>query len=183
MPRLFIAVPIPVKMKDKLLSLKLNIPGARWVDRDQLHLTLKFIGEVKDQSLNDIRDNLSEILMEKFLLKIKGVGFFPPGNSPKVLWAGLEKQPELTRLRNKIDTNLNSLGIKRGGGKFRPHITLARLKSSNISRVLEFLKVNNPFLTELFQVKEFSLYSSRLYPDGAVHSLEAVYPLVKSINN
>jgi len=177
MPRLFIAVPIPEVIKNKLLSLKLNISGARWVDKDQLHLTINFIGEVEDQSLKDIRDNLSEVLMGKFLLKNKGVGFFPSGSSPKVLWAGLEKQPELIRLRNKIDTNLNSLGIKRGGGKFSPHITLARLKNSNISLIRDFLSTYSTFETESFLIDKFRLYSSKLYPRGAVHSIEDEYYL------
>jgi RNA 2',3'-cyclic 3'-phosphodiesterase len=175
MKRLFVAVPIPDQIKEALLNTKTNIPGARWIDKDHLHLTLKFLGEVDGQNFRIIRDSLSEIIIEKFLLKIKGVGFYPPGNFPKVLWAGVENQPQLTILRNKIESNLYSLGIKREGRKFKPHITLSRLKNSQVSRVSEFLSTFSSFKTESFLINEFRLYSSKLYPRGAVHTIEGIY--------
>ncbi|MCK5675174.1 MAG: RNA 2',3'-cyclic phosphodiesterase [Spirochaetales bacterium] len=182
MYRLFIAVPIPDHIRSSLLQLRVNIPGAKWTQEDQLHTTVKFIGEVDGQMFRDIRNKLSEIKIEQFPLQITGVGSFPPGNSskrssPKVLWAGIEDLILLTRLRNKIESTLNELGIKREGRKFSPHVTLARLKKSNSHGVVEFLSGHSAFKSESFGVEEFRLYSSKLLPGGAVHNIEAVYPL------
>ena len=182
MYRLFIAVPIPDYIKNSLLQLKVNIPGAKWTQEDQLHITLKFIGEVDGQVFNDIRKILSEIKMDQFPLQIKGVGYFPPGNfhkrsAPKVLWAGIEDVVLLTRLRNKIESTLNECGIKREGRKFNPHITLARLRNSHPNSITEFLSAYSTFKSDSFGVGEFRLYSSKLLPGGAVHNIEAVYSL------
>lgn len=182
MYRLFIAVPIPDHIKNKLLSLEVNISGAKWTHEDQLHITLKFIGEVNGQIFRDIRNKLSEIKMDQFLLQIKGVGYFPPGNfhkrsAPKVLWAGIEDAVLLIRLRNKIESTLNECGIKREGRKFNPHVTLARLRNSHSNSVAEFLSAHSTFKSKKFNVGEFRLYSSKLLPGGAVHNIEAVYPL------
>ncbi|MCK5153077.1 MAG: RNA 2',3'-cyclic phosphodiesterase [Spirochaetales bacterium] len=177
MYRLFIAVPIPSQIKRNLLQLRSNIPGAKWTLDDQFHITLKFIGEVDGQVFSDIRNKLSEIIMDKFLLQIKGVGYFASGKLPKSLWAGLEESQQLIRLKNKLERSLYLCGINREGRKFRPHVTLARLKNIQINSVSNFLFSNDNFTTENFIIDEFRLYSSKLYPHGAVHNIEAVYSL------
>lgn len=182
MYRLFIAVPIPSHIKSSLLQLRVNIPGAKWIPEDQLHITLKFIGEVDGHVFKDIRNKLSEIKMDQFPLQIKGVGYFPPGNSskrsvPKVLWAGIGDLIYLSRLKNKIESTLNESGIKREGRKFNPHVTLARLKNSHPQSITDFLSAYSTFKSDSFRVEEFRLYSSKLLPGGAVHNIEAVYPL------
>lgn len=177
MYRLFVAAPIPDNIKEKLLDLHLNIPGAKWTSGDQLHITLKFIGEVDGDLFKDIRSSLLEIKAHKFLLGIKGVGHFPPGSSPKVLWAGLNDKVPLIKLKNEIENTLEECNIKRESRKFSPHITLARLKNTHINRVKEFLSVYSTLRMEDFNVDEFRLYSSKLYSRGAVHNIEAVYPL------
>ena len=182
MYRLFIAVPIPDNIKNSLLRLKANISGAKWTQEDQLHITLKFIGEVEGQVFREIRNKLSEIKMDQFQLQIKGVGYFPPGSSskrsvPKVLWAGIEEITFLTRLRNRIEGSLNECGIKRESRKFNPHITLVRLKNSHFHNITDFLSIHSTFKSDSFPVGEFRLYSSKLLPGGVVHTIEAVYPL------
>ena len=182
MYRLFVAVPIPDHIKSSLLQLRVNIPGAKWTDGDQLHITLKFIGEVDSQKFIEIRDKLLEIRMDQFQLQIKGVGYYPPGNSskrnvPKVLWAGIGDPVYITKLRNKIENTFNELGLKREGRKFNPHVTLARLKNSHSLSIAEFLSAYTNFKSDNFRVGEFRLYSSKLLPGGAVHNIEAVYKL------
>jgi len=177
MYRLFIAVPVPENIKERLLELKLNIPGTKWTPEDQLHITLKFIGEVDNLSFKVIKDSLSEIKMGQFPLGFKGVGSFSTGKSPKILWAGLTDNSLLKQLRNKIESTLNECGIKREGRKFSPHVTLARLRNPNLHNITEFLSTRADFRSESFIVEEFRLYSSKLYPRGAVHTIEAVYPL------
>lgn len=182
MCRLFVAVPLPDNIKKSLLQLKVNIPGAKWSQDDQLHITIKFIGEVDGRIFHDIRNKLAEIDVDQFSLQIKGSGSFPPGNSskrsmPKVLWAGFDDITLLTKLRNKIESILAECEIKRKGRKFTPHVTLARLKNSHFHSIKDFLVVHSTFRSEIFNVEEFRLYSSKLLPGGAVHTIEAVYPL------
>ena len=187
MYRLFIAVPVPEPVKSRLMKLKLNIPGAKWTPSDQIHITLKFIGEIDGLTFSDIRQKLSEIKMQSFSIILKGVGYFPPGSfskrsGPRVLWSGLEDKENITKLRNKIENNLNKMGIGREGRKFHPHVTLARLKNTNVQKISEFISVYSEFLTEPFLIEEFRLYSSRLLSQGAVHKIEAVYQFIECRN-
>lgn len=183
MHRLFIALPVPEEIQESILDLRTNIPGTRWMGREQLHITLKFIGEVDSSKLRQIRDTLAEIRYDSFPLKFSGVGFFPPGgrgrhSSPKVLWTGVENPEELTGLRNKIERNLRNAGIPEERRKFSPHLTIARLKNPPESALGRFLSMNHSFCTDTFISKRFLLYSSILKPSGAVYTIEADYPLI-----
>jgi 2'-5' RNA ligase len=177
MPRLFIAVDIPEIIKDNLNSMSFGIPGARWVSADQLHLTVRFIGEVDGTLFRDIRDILDEVDFTSFNLQLKGVGYFPPRGTPRVLWIGLEKNEPLLLLRKKIDSCLKRVRVAPEGRKFAPHITLARLKNSPVHKIANFLSGNGLFSQEPFQVEDFKLYSSTLTPKGAYHKVERIYPL------
>lgn len=177
MPRLFIAVDLPEKIIANLESMAFGIPGAKWVAPDQLHLTVRFIGEVDGALFRDIRDILSEVSSASFSLQLKGVGYFPPRGAPRVLWAGLEKSEPLQLLRKKVESALIRAGVAPEGRKFSPHITLARLKNSPVQKIANFLSGNGLFSQEPFQVEDFKLYSSVLSPKGAYHRVERVYPL------
>ena len=177
MPRLFIAVDLPEKILDNLGSMAFGIPGAKWVAPEQLHLTVRFIGEVDGALFRDIGDILHEVSAGSFSLQLKGVGYFPPRGTPRVLWAGLEKSEPLQLLRKKIDSALIRAGVAPEGRKFSPHITLARLKNSPVQKIANFLSGNGLFSQEPFQVEDFKLYSSVLSPKGAFHKVERVYPL------
>lgn len=177
MPRLFIAVDLPEKILENLASMAFGIPGAKWVAPDQLHLTVRFIGEVDGALFRDIRDILNEVSAGSFCLQLKGVGYFPPRGAPRVLWVGLEKSEPLQLLRKKIDSALIRAGVAPEGRKFSPHITLARLKNSPVQKIANFLSGNGLFSQEPFQVEDFKLYSSVLSPKGAYHKVERIYPL------
>ncbi len=177
MPRLFIAVDIPESIKANLGTMAFGIPGAKWVAPEQLHLTVRFIGEVDGAIFRDIKNILDEVSMASFNLQLKGVGFFPPRGAPRVLWVGLEKNEPLLQLRKKIDTALMRLRIEPEGRKFSPHITLARLKKSPVQKIANFLSGNGLFSQEPFLVEDFKLYSSILSPKGAYHKVERIYPL------
>jgi 2'-5' RNA ligase len=177
MPRLFIAVDLPEKILENLASMAFGIPGAKWVAPDQLHLTVRFIGEVDGALFRDIRDILNEVSAGSFCLQLKGVGSFPPRGAPRVLWVGLEKSEPLQLLRKKIDSALIRAGVAPEGRKFSPHITLARLKNSPVQKIANFLSGNGLFSQEPFQVEDFKLYSSVLSPKGAYHKVERIYPL------
>ena len=177
MPRLFIAVDLPDTIKENLETMFFGIPGARWVALDQLHLTVRFIGDVDGTLFHDIINILEEVNIPPFDLQLKGVGHFPPRGAPRVLWVGLDKSELLQLLRNKIETTLLKIGLKHEKRKFSPHITLARLKNTHLQKVANFLSGNGLFSQEPFQVDDFKLYSSILTRKGAIHRVERVYPL------
>jgi 2'-5' RNA ligase len=175
MPRLFIAVDLPETIRENLTSMSFGIPGAKWVAPEQMHLTVRFIGEVDGALFHDIKDILDGISYAPFALQLKGVGFFPPRGAPRVLWVGLEKSDPLQVLKKKIDLALFRVGVEPDNRKFSPHITLARLKNSPVQKIANFLSGNGLFSQEPFQVEDFKLYSSILSPKGAYHKVERVY--------
>ncbi|MFC1837673.1 RNA 2',3'-cyclic phosphodiesterase [Thermodesulfobacteriota bacterium] len=177
MYRLFIAIDLPETIKKNLEAMFFGIPGARWAALDQLHLTVRFIGEVDGALYHDIKKGLEPVSIAPFDLQLKGVGHFPPRGAPRVIWVGLEKSEPLQLLRNKIDTALVKVGVEPEGRKFSPHITLARLKNTPLNKVTNFLAGNGLFRQDPFKVEDFMLYSSTLTRKGAIHSVERIYSL------
>jgi RNA 2',3'-cyclic 3'-phosphodiesterase len=175
MIRLFIAIDIPDSLCAMLHGMGRGIPGARPVSEDQIHLTLRFIGEVDGGMFRDLKEALAEVRATPFSLAVQGVGHFPPRGAPRVLWAGLSRSEELVLLRNRIERKLVACGLPAEQRKFAPHITLARLKDSPLRRVGEFLVGNSLFQSEEFPVESFVLYSSRLIKSSAVHTVEQQY--------
>ena len=156
-----------------------GIPGAKWVAPEQMHLTVRFIGEVDGGLFHDIKEILNDVNVAPFSLQLKGVGFFPPRGVPRVLWVGLEKSEPLQAMKKKIDLTLFRLGVEPDNRKFSPHITLARLKNSPVQKIANFLSGNGLFSQEPFLVDDFKLYSSILSPKGAYHKVERVYSLTE----
>jgi len=177
MHRLFVAIDLPPEIAAQLQGLCYGVPGARWVQPEQMHLTLRFIGEVDGGIFRDIKEGLGVIQSSPFFLQVKGLGFFPPRKTPRVLWAGVAPEEEVSGLRNRIENVLVGMGLEPEGRKYSPHITLARLHDTPIPRLGRFLAGNSLFATEPFPVSEFHLYSSQLTAKGAFHVIEASYPL------
>lgn len=177
MPRLFVAIDLPAAVTGRLSSLCCGLPGARWVGPDQMHLTLRFIGEVDGRELKRIREALSEVRCESFAMQLNGIGFFPPRGKPRVVWAGTSRNDLLVQLRNRVESTLVRSGLEPEGRKFSPHITLARLRNTPREKVAAYLTYNSMFTTEEFPVNEFLLYSSVLNSKGAKHYIEDAYPL------
>jgi 2'-5' RNA ligase len=179
MKRLFIAIDFPCEIKDSLANMCFGIPGAKWVSKDQFHLTLRFIGDTHEKLFLEILEILKDVNVSKFEITLKGVGYFPPRKKPNVLWVGIEESNELMYLKEEIESLLDELGISREPRKFYPHLTLARLKPETpLSKITEFLSSNNLFKTNAIPVTEFHLYSSQLFPSGAIHTKEASYSLL-----
>jgi len=177
MYRLFVAIDLPPDIAVQLQELCCGVPGARWVQPEQMHLTLRFIGEVDGGIFRDIKEGLAGIKSPEFSLQVKGMGFFPPRKTPRVLWAGVAPVEEVVALRNRIENVLVGTGLEPEGRKYSPHITLARLHDTPSVRLGRFLAGNNLFVTPEFLVSEFHLYSSELTSKGAFHTIEASYPL------
>jgi len=176
MIRLFVALALPDMVAHALLPLERSIPGARWMAREQLHLTLRFIGEVDGRDAAAVDDALAAITASRFTLTLKGVGEFG-GKNPHALWAGVEPNDALTHLRRKIETALQRIGLLAEAHKFTPHITLARLKAAPRERLMYFLTDHALYRSAPFEVDEFTLFSSVLTSDGSHYTPERVYPL------
>jgi len=177
MPRLFVAIDLPESIRQQLSSLCCGLPGARWVSPEQMHLTLRFIGDVDGRQLSLIREALAELPGVPFFLRLENIGFFPPRGNPRVVWVGIQKNEQLVQLRNRIESALVRTGLEPEGRKFSPHITLARLKNTPASRIGAYLVHNSFFATEKFPVNKFLLYSSVLNSKGAKHYIEEAYLL------
>ena len=178
MIRLFIAIDIPESIKIEVGTMGRAIPNARAVPIDQLHLTLKFIGEVEGSRFLDIREALQEIRLAKFSLALKGVGVFAPRGTPRILWAGVEPTQPTVKLRNTIEKTLAAIDIPRDKKKFTPHLTLARLNNCPGNRLHQFLAGNAFFQSSEFGIESFHLYKSQLTRKGALHTLASSYQLI-----
>lgn len=177
MIRLFVAIPIDPEIRRKLSGLGAMLPGARAVPEDQVHVTLRFIGEVDTGLFHDIRERMQELRSPPLQLSVKGTGHFPPRGKPRVIWAGIEPAGDVIILRNRVNSILSRCGIAPEQRKFHPHITLARLKNSSPKRVASFLAGNSLLQSPPFTVDRVQLCSSRLTANGAIHRVEASYPL------
>ncbi|OFZ13217.1 MAG: 2'-5' RNA ligase [Bdellovibrionales bacterium GWA2_49_15] len=169
--RLFIAIDIPEQLKQELALLKVPLKHARWTPLENMHLTLKFIGEVRSFEYQQIIKILEEIEHEPFNLVPKSVGHFANRNFAKVLWAGFEPSVSLDALASKIRKALKNFG-KDASQSFHPHITLARLDKVPIEQIVPFLQCYSMFSAASFPVESFSLYSSVPTPRGSCYTKE-----------
>jgi 2'-5' RNA ligase len=174
--RLFVALALPDVIADGLSVLQAGVPGAHWQTRDQLHLTLRFIGEVDGRDATAVDDALSVIDAPKFSLALKGVGEFG-GKTPHALWAGVRDKEQVSFLQRKIETGLQRAGLPAEPRKYLPHVTVARLRGSPRGRVMDFLTDHALFASPPFDVEAFILYSSVLTTDGSVYRAERAYRL------
>jgi RNA 2',3'-cyclic 3'-phosphodiesterase len=179
MPRLFVAIDIPERIKDDIAATYVALPGARWLDEARLHLTLRFIGEVPGDVADRIVNALRSVSGPSFSLTMKTVGFFPLRREPRILWAGIAESGELMRLQARIERCLTSIGIDPDARKFHPHVTVARLNGTRSHNVAQYVTHNSLFATEQFAVSAFHLYSSFLRKEGAHHEKTASYNLGK----
>lgn len=177
MPRLFIALDLPQSAREKLAEICYGLPSAAWLPPEQFHLTLRFIGEVDGEVFETLREALDGLRSPAFHLALKGIGHFPKRGEPETLWVGVPENQELTCLRNRVERLLVKRGVEPESRKFHPHVTLARVKDSRADWIGRYLIDNSLFALYEISVRAFHLYSSRLAPDGAVHTLEASYPL------
>ena len=174
--RLFVALSIPDAVAQRLLLLQGGVPGARWQSRDQLHLTLRFIGEVESRDMRALDDALAGIDAPAFDLQLHSVGQF--GNKqPHSLWAAARPNDLLSHLQRKVDSAIRRVGQPQDAHKFTPHVTLARLRHPDTDKIIEWLTQHALYTSEEFAVDGFHLYSSKLTSDGSIYRIEHSYDL------
>ena len=176
MHRLFVAIRPPEPIRDLLIDAMDESPDFRWQHDEQLHLTLRFIGEVDRPLADDIAAALTRIRAERFSLRIAGTGRFEQRNSGS-LWAGVEPKAPVTALASKIERTCIDLGLEPERRAFHPHITLARWKGRRTREIADFLQRTRGLASEPFGVTEFILFESRLSRHGAHYEEAASYPL------
>ena len=176
MHRLFVAIRPPDDIIDQLIDAMDDSPDFRWQDETQLHLTLRFIGEVDRPVANDIAAALSQIRSDRFELRVSGVGRFEQ-RSAGTLWAGVEPKAPLAALAAKIERACQSAGLTPERRAFHPHITLARWKGRRTREVESFLERRGALASEPFEADRFILFESRLSRHGAHYEQVASYPL------
>jgi RNA 2',3'-cyclic 3'-phosphodiesterase len=172
MLRLFTGIDLPPELKLSLSTLGAGLPGARWVDAGNYHITLRFIGEVNETMASDIDEALARINAPRFELALAGLGTF--GN--RQLWVGVERNDALVHLRDKIESALVRVGLEPEGRRYQPHVTLARLRGSD-AKLQTFIENNALYRALPFPVTHFSLIASYQTKAGSIYEDQADYRL------
>lgn len=176
MPRLFTALEIPHDAAMSLALLRGGLPGARWIDAENYHITLRFIGDVEGHVADEIANSLDRVSRPAFTLELSGVGQFG-GKKPHSIWAGVTPRPELIQLQAEIERICQRLHLAPDPRKFTPHVTLARLRNSQVVDVAHYLSTRGNFSTLPFKAKRFVLMSSRDSVGGGPYVVEESWPL------
>jgi 2'-5' RNA ligase len=178
MLRLFVGIPLPAQLRSELAILCAGLPGAKWVPEDNLHLSLRFIGEVGRGDAEDLHQSLQRVQVQPFAITVAGIGCFETGGRVRVLWAGVRKEELLQRLQEKVESAIVRCGHPPDRRKFRAHITLARFSNGGAGRVGGFVQAHNGFQSDPVPVDHFTLYRSHLGGDAPHYEALADYPLI-----
>jgi RNA 2',3'-cyclic 3'-phosphodiesterase len=176
MHRLFVAIRPPEHIIDLLVDAMDDSPEFRWQSEEQLHFTLRFVGEVERPVADDLADALGRVRADPFAIRLNGVGRFEQRNSG-ALWAGVEPREPLAALAARIERICLAVGIEPERRAYHPHITLARWKGRRTRELASFLERKRGFASEPFEVDAFTLFESRLSRHGAHYEEVATYPL------
>ncbi|WP_084582739.1 RNA 2',3'-cyclic phosphodiesterase [Sphingomonas azotifigens] len=177
MHRLFVGFRPPPAIRARLLALAGGVPGARWQSDDQLHCTLRYIGEVDRPLAEDIAIALGNVRFAPFELALAGVGTFDTRGRPNALWAGLRPHETVTQLHHKIDQALVRTGLAPEGRAYLPHVTLARM-SAAAGATDPFCETHAGLASAPFPVDHFLLYESHLGREGASYEAIERYKLL-----
>ncbi len=176
--RLFIALTLPPAIRDEVAALAEPMSGLSWTQPEQLHMTLRFLGDVPEAQVGPMMDRLATVHVEPFILPVEGVGTFPPNRPPRVLWVGAGTgHPRLFQLRQKVDDAVLASGVDMDVRTFHPHITIARCGAELSPAFPQWLHRHAEFAAASFRVEAFDLHASELRPSGAIHTLKRHFTL------
>jgi RNA 2',3'-cyclic 3'-phosphodiesterase len=176
MPRLFAGLEIPAEIGQSLSNLRGGLPGARWIDPENYHVTLRFIGDIDGMSANEIASMLFRINRKPFEVKVQGLQSFG-GRKPRAVVASVEPSRPLIELQAELERLMQRLGLDPEGRKFTPHVTLARLHDASSQDVADYLSVRGYFPSRTFMASRFVLFSSRASTGGGPYVVEDSYAL------
>lgn len=181
--RTFVAIDITEPIRRQIVHLiellKPATTRVRWTREEGLHITLKFIGHIPSEKVEEVKECLASIRMPAPLsLQLRGSGYFPSERSPRVIWLGVEAGPELAQLAVAVEESLLKLGIPKENRPFSAHLTLGRLRMPDrIVAVKELLHKRAPLELGSFTASELYLYESKLSSEGSVYRKIARFPL------
>jgi RNA 2',3'-cyclic 3'-phosphodiesterase len=176
MPRLFTGIELPSAVRQQLASLKAPLPGVRWLEPENFHLTLRFAGDIDNPSAREFAEELARIEMPAFSLRLSGLGVFG-SKDPHTLWAGVEPNPLLSTLAQANETAARHSGLAINRRKFTPHVTVARLRYPRVSALARYLNNNSGFRSRTFDVTDFVLFSARPRTGGGPYAVEERFAL------
>lgn len=186
--RLFVALEIPSAVRQNLATLIASLGAItkepRWVRAENLHVTLKFLGEVAEGKVNAVRSELANTRSDKpVALEFRGLGFFPDEKHLRVFWAGMEPSPNLKTLAGDIEGAVEKLGIPREKREFLPHLTLARFERPRLPEALRRLIAENQQREfGSLRTNEFHLIQSKLKPTGAEYTTVATFQFAPNVD-
>jgi len=175
MPRLFTGLEIPATVGQSLSLLRGGLPGARWVDPENYHLTLRFIGDVDDVVAHEVASMLGKVRRNPFELRLDGLSSFG-GRKPRAVVAAVAPAQPVVELQAEHERLMQRVGLEPEGRKYTPHVTLARLRDSSSLQVADYLSNRAAFRSMEFMVSRFVLFSSRASVGGGPYVVEADYP-------
>jgi 2'-5' RNA ligase len=175
MPRLFTGLEIPPEIAQTLSMLRGGLPGARWIDLQNYHVTLRFIGDVDDSVAREVASLLGRVRRVPFELRLDGITSFG-GKKPRAVVATVASSPALMEAQAEQERLMQRIGLDPEGRKYTPHITLARLRDASSRDVAEYLAAHGLFRAPPFRVSGFALFSSRASVGGGPYVVEASYP-------
>ena len=189
MPRIFIAIKMPDAVIGKITEVsryfqsQTPADALKWVETENLHLTLRFLGEISEETLKKVQSILPQAVMGQpsFTLSVEGLGMYPSPGQPRVVWLGIRGSQPMTTLHTQLEAVLAKAGIEKEDRPFHPHLTLARVRqrtdratAHQIGETLTQFKVGS---LGAFQVDEIHLIESQLTPQGPVYTARAIAPL------
>lgn len=175
MPRLFAGIELPEEVREELSALSMPLSGVSWIDEDDLHLTLRFFGDVSDAQARDVRDLLETLGGDAFNLTIRGLGTF--GAEPHSLHAVVLPDLKLEALARGCDKAARGAGLPPAKQPFKAHITLARLQYPEPAKLARFMGLNAALAFEPIFIHRFALFSARPRTGGGPYVVEDLYPL------
>jgi 2'-5' RNA ligase len=176
MPRLFTGLEIPSDVRQSLSILRGGLPGARWIDPENYHLTLRFLGDVDGTTARDFAQSLGDIAASPFELGLDSLGSFG-GRKPRAIFASVAPSNALQALQRAHERAARAAGLPPEPRNYTPHVTVARLRGTSSASVATYLERQGAFSSEPFEVTRFVLFSSRASVGGGPYVVEAAYPL------
>jgi 2'-5' RNA ligase len=176
MPRLFTGIEIPAPLADRMSYLRGGLPGARWIDRENYHLTLRFIGDVDMHVADEVAAELARVRRQAFTLRLGDVGILGT-KRPHAIVVRAEPSPALIELQAEHERIMQRIGLPPESRKYTPHVTLARLRGASGHDIATYLSLRGGFSAESFPVERFVLFSARNSTGGGPYLVEEDYPL------
>jgi len=175
MPRLFTGLEIPADLTTELALMRGGLTGARWIDVENYHLTLRFIGDIDEPTADAVDEVMAQIRRKPFTVTLEGLDYFGR-DKPRAIVAKAQASQQLIELQAEQERLLRRIGIPPESRRFVPHVTLARMRSASHEAVARYLGTRG-FLSRRFEAGNFLLYSARASVGGGPYVVEAAYPL------